>query len=135
MKKIIFISLLFISYAVNVLQAQRVTNDTIITVANVTNDTTIFIPFRYIDGRYFEIDINTLNANTDTIECGYALDKTFMCNATGFPVVANKNTYKDVHDGTGKARIGVITSNWTAKYIAIRYVKVGSTSGSIVLIY
>jgi len=134
MRKIIIFVLLCVSFG---LQAQRVMYDTICKVPSVTNDTTIFIPFRHVDGRYFEIDIDSLSANTDTIECGPALDKTFYANATGFPVLADKAAvaHECYMDGVKKSRIAVDAATWQGKYIAIRYVKVGSTTGCIVLIY
>jgi hypothetical protein len=139
MKNLLIFIFLFVSIG---LQAQRgkvdgVMYDTIVQVADVTDDTTVFVRFGLFQGRYFEIDIDSLSANTDTIECGTSVDKSFYANLTGFPVVANKAAvaYECFMDGTKKSRIAVSRDNWTAKYVAIRYKKVGSTTGVVVLIY
>lgn len=134
MKNILIIILLFASFVTN---AQTVKYDTIIRVTDVTDDTTVFVPFKLMNGRYFEIDIDSLSANNDTIECGTAIDKTFFANVSGFPTVADKTDtdYMCFMDGVLKSRIAVSINNWTAKYVAIRYKKVGSTTGVIVLIY
>jgi len=101
----------------------------------------LLVPMKKVDGRYIEVDFNTLSHNTDTIDVGYALDgysfESFeQIGGLTFPVVADKNTFRAYDsDVTYKARFGIRDTDFLAKYFAVRYRRVGSTSGYIVLIY
>ena len=139
MKKFLFISIFFIVSISS--QAQKVKYDTLLTVSAVITDTTIFRVMKLPEGRAFWIDINTLSANTDTIDVGYAIDTSSWSSygsITGItlPVVADKTTWREFDtDKTYKSRICIRDVNFLAKLMAVRYRRVGSTSGYIVLIY
>lgn len=141
MKKYIFI-LGIVFFLMPDLSAQKVRYDTLFNVATcVGDDTTLYRSFKLSDGRYFEIDITSLSANTDTIWVANALDTSFAftvpSSIDAFPLIADKVTYKSIGTGDVKSRVPIWCENWVAKYLVIRWKKgpSGSETGKPVLVY
>lgn len=140
MKKIVVLFIVcllsFASYG------QKITQVVLADAATLTdNDTTVWIPMKDMRGRHIEIFWSDLSAATDSLDIGMSNNDTTYFSvgdifSVPFPLEMVKTAdYKTVSEGATKYGVAVDADQWNAKYAVFKYVKVGSTTGQLILQY
>ena len=131
MKRLTIILLIAIPFTLN---AQRAYVDSIQISAITGTDTTLFVPFRTVDGGSIQFDFTNFDADDAILDFAQSNDKAgaITIDDTRIPVTLSKVTYTKSVNGVTKNRYGFEADQWNFKYIAIKLTKTSVTSGTLI---
>lgn len=92
----------------------------------------MFISFRSEQARAIEFDFTNFNANTATIDFGFAMNRNGFTAIDGSPFLMDAATYAKTVNGVTKRLKTFRADKWSGAYIAFKITKNTASTGTLI---